>query len=555
MPRFLRQFGLRTLLILFVVLAVGLGLLRWHMVHAEYLFSISQQIDHQHGKVHWKLSGPSGLGKYSFREAERVVWEAAEVDDKDIQILRKLPELEEVRLSGNPLTDEGMAVLKDLPRIRKLTLFDTEITDRGLEYVGLLKELEELDIRHTNITEEGLAHLRGLKHLKQLQFDITLTDVGVDHLATMPSLQLDKLVGNGLTETGTQQVSQLSVKWLILGRPQGSLWADPLADYSRLEQLEVTDGVMQSTQLQELLQSKTLKRLTLTRVAAGDLGLIDSSEVASMKEIKLIETDITPAGLFARYGHVVRMIEIHESVDDGNAEMSLDGIPGSLYRITWRGKPTEMDWNGLKNCRAVGSLEINWSQPIDDFAASVRPMQQLSSFLVTFSIDDNVLRSLSRLPRINKLLLYGQQQITPDGLGRFADGKDLGAVVLESANITDAHLAALSKAANVQRLRIADNPITDEGLRFLTLWEGIVYLDISNCSQLTDEALRHVGQMKEMIALHAEGLPITDRGLQYLHGMPALALVGLEGANVSSNAIRALQQASPRAGGVKVKEP
>lgn len=552
MPRSFRQFGLRALLILFVVLAVGLGLWRWHMTHAEYVLDIVLQIKDQGGSVQWKSTGLSGLGNYSFREPDEVRWESGKVDDEAVQVLGKLPELEEVRLSGNPITDAGLAMLSHLPRIRKLNLAGTKVTDRGLEYIGQLSDLEELDIRNTSITEEGLVHLRGLPKLTQLAHDLKLTDIGIDHLTTLPGLRFERLTGENVTAASMQAVKQFPIEWMHLESPQEDDWAGPLADHPTLENLQVSGGVMQSADLRGILGSQTLKSLKLDGVVAGDDGLIDADKVVSINQIELIDTDISPAALLQRYGGSARFVEIHEQSEDGHAEVTLRTIRRGLRQVTWRGEPQEVDLNALKYCREATSLDLYWNEPIDRFAAVVNDMQEVSSFLVTLPIDDDVLRSLAQKPRLHKLLLYGPQKITPEGLAQFATGRKLGAVALKSANITDAHLEALGKAAHIQRLIIANNPITDEGLRHLTSWEGIVFLDISGCSGLTDEALRHVAKMKSLVALHAEGIDVSDQGLSHLHGMPALAVVGLEGESVTPAGIRALLNASPRANGVIV---
>jgi hypothetical protein len=69
------------------------------------------------------------------------------------------------------------------------------------------------------------------------------------------------------------------------------------------------------------------------------------------------------------------------------------------------------------------------------------------------------------------------------------------------------------------------------------------WLKLDQC-YVTDEGMKHVGQLKELEYLHIGSTKVTDKGLEHLHGLKnlkTLVMTFLDG--VSEDGIAKLQEA------------
>jgi hypothetical protein len=88
--------------------------------------------------------------------------------------------VDELDLSGLPITDAKLEQFRTLPGLRVLNLAGTAVTGAGLEQ---FKNLQRLDLRGTAVTDAGLQVLEGLTELRELNLMNTrVTDAAVDRL-------------------------------------------------------------------------------------------------------------------------------------------------------------------------------------------------------------------------------------------------------------------------------------------------------------------------------------------------------------------------------------
>ena len=88
-----------------------------------------------------------------------------------------------VDLSNTLVNDADLEHLKGMTSLRELKLGSTEVTDAGLEHLKGMTSLQSLDLRVNEITDAGLEHLEGLTSLHTLDLRETLvTDAGVNEL-------------------------------------------------------------------------------------------------------------------------------------------------------------------------------------------------------------------------------------------------------------------------------------------------------------------------------------------------------------------------------------
>jgi hypothetical protein len=134
----------------------------------------------------------SFIGEECFGEVTGVQLIDTPATDKDLRLLRHVPTVERVWLSGTHVSDAGLEHLECCPQLRFLALENTAITDAGAAEIAHHRNLESLSLSGTQITDEGLAELAKLSHLKELWLRNTaITDDGYNRLqAALPGCQI-----------------------------------------------------------------------------------------------------------------------------------------------------------------------------------------------------------------------------------------------------------------------------------------------------------------------------------------------------------------------------
>lgn len=171
------------------------------------------------------------------------------LNDRQLEMLNVLSELESIMINGGELTDDGylaftkftnlktlslfhpsrkqstftgagLAHLKDLPSLRSLTFAGATAGDEALQAVSRVTQLESFREWHNTETQEGLGYLEKLANLKSIRLGQRLpswgknTPASFDNetlavLAKMPSLELIELTEARLDYEGIVQLKQL----------------------------------------------------------------------------------------------------------------------------------------------------------------------------------------------------------------------------------------------------------------------------------------------------------------------------------------------------------
>lgn len=547
MPRFLRQFGLRSLLI-FCTLAAGcFGLWRWHMTWVDEQHEVAAQIADARGDVRWGTWGPEWVhqlfGSYYFSNIIAVDWHHKRIKDEQLQLLRQTPTLEELYIPGARIQDDSLAVLEDLPRLRKLAIWSIPLTNASLEHVGKLKRLEVLDIHRTKMDEEGLVHLRDHPRLQILRQDFTMTDVGIGHLASIPNLSIEWLVTKDLGfESFWLLRDKISVKRLYISHPVYPEWATYLTGHPTIVSLEVSDAPMTDAELRGLIAADTLVNLELTSVPVGDEGIGNMPYASRLKSIRLSLTNVTPEGVLLTFGqytkHVVILRDWIRLINGTNGQS-----------VDWMGPLTAEKLEALKYCRNTTSLHFETNQLEGMDYRWLEGLEKLNYLRINYYGSDQLLQHVAALKHLEKLDLAGAKSITAEGLKAIVPLDKLTTLDLRSADISDDALEVIGEMKQLDNLSIVGSNVSDQGIKHLAGLKNLVVLHLSGCKNLTDDALKTVGQLGKLQYLHAQSTRFTDKGLVHLHGMPRLSNVSLHGSRHTSRGIRELRDSLPSKGG------
>jgi internalin A len=237
---------------------------------------------------------------------------ASWVTDSDLSDLATLPDLTRLDLSLTRITDRGLRLLKGAPRIEELNLYYAElVTDAGLSAVKGWKHLKRLNLRGAKVTDAALQHLSAVTSLEALDAGYALiTDVGLDALASLPNLRQLAIGGNKLTDAGLQPLRQMQgLEQLDLAgsqRTDSGLWSvslteaglDAIATLKNLRHLRLNGTLVSAAGLEKLRALTKLEQLDLERCRrVGDDIVVLLAAFRALKRLDVTGTAISKVGL------------------------------------------------------------------------------------------------------------------------------------------------------------------------------------------------------------------------------------------------------------------
>lgn len=141
------------------------------------------------------------------------------------------------RISSDKISDDDLANLRRFSHLEIIQILGApRITDKGLIHLATIPTLWSLDLEDTQITNHGLRELRRLPNLETLGITSDqITDQGLVHLKELA--QLESLVLEcPVTDAGMQQLTSLkNLTYLKCGYGPARRVADRLSDPTQLK--------------------------------------------------------------------------------------------------------------------------------------------------------------------------------------------------------------------------------------------------------------------------------------------------------------------------------
>lgn len=113
--------------------------------------------------------------------------------EKLIPILRGQKGWKGLLLSGTQIDDRALDEIGKLIELEGLRLAETKATSSGLQALEGLQKLRSINLGHTRIDDTGMSHLAKLRALKTLYVDDTLiSDEGIRQLLALTALEPER---------------------------------------------------------------------------------------------------------------------------------------------------------------------------------------------------------------------------------------------------------------------------------------------------------------------------------------------------------------------------
>jgi hypothetical protein len=480
------------------------------------------------------------------------------VSPRGLALLAQLPQIEELSTPMG-LSDAGMAEIAKMQSIKRLHVARDQLTDAGLRSLGKLASLEVLDLYgNPRMTDDGLkslTHLHSLRYLR-LGKEGHFTDRGMAHLASLPSLKVLWLDTPNITDEGLRRLApsrsleRLNMYWLDTITDRGIVYLKGMprlrklnvgharlndvdlahfAAFANLDHLHLPSGFTDAG-IEHLAKLDRLKYLSVNCTSGSpltDKALAIVSKLRDLRELRISGTGFTNKG--------IELLAMLENLQVLNLpSFGPDGLDNeNLKQLTklsglmnlWLGSASNITMSGLNTLNALGDLEN----------LSVHDVHQ----------DDGGL-DISGLKKLRNLRIIMRSQTTRVDK-EFETTCD---------TFRDSDLACLSGLTNIEDLSLIGPGIGDGGFKHLASLTKLKHLQITGGTDLTDDGLVHLANMRRLDSLTIDNSRITQRGLAHLYALKTLHIILINSiVPISSSAIARLRTELPHLQAIHISQP
>jgi hypothetical protein len=253
------------------------------------------------------------------------------ITDVGFQQLKGLRNVTELDLRYAELIGDGaLAAIRDWKKLRVLNLRGTKVTDTGLAFISHLPNLETLDIGYALITDNGLELLTGLPKLKSLAIGGNkMTDVGLNSLRPAKSLEALDLSGMQRTDSGL---------WFVTVTDGG---LESLASLTNLTSLNVRGAKITDAGLEKLAPLKKLEELDLSETKVSAKGLGSLASLPKLQKLTLWKDSQVHADATAQLSALktLRWLDVKATgMDPAAADQLRAALPGCRVLATQTAK-------------------------------------------------------------------------------------------------------------------------------------------------------------------------------------------------------------------------
>lgn len=428
------RFRLSTLFLLILVLCSGLAWFQWKTKAAREQRWAVQEIHRAGGSVRYDYErnneltydplGPVWLETFLGHHFFACVVEARIMGDVDLEIVRKLPRLDDLQVVRDRLSAADAGHLEGLTGLDHLAIYVNDAIDEEVRAIGRLPRLNDLwvggiggmdncvlsdtrtDVRpvfaNTQITDAGLAQLSELGQLRQLHLQNSkVSDAGLRHLRGLANLEFLYLSDTQVTDAGLERLKPLTrLKQLFLSRTDvtdvglAHLRNRPGFEHLELKETRITDAGMD-----HLLTLRDLSGLYLDHTRVSDAGVARLKDSPSLRHLGLSGTRVTDVGL----SHIGEMKQ-------------LQMLSVAKTRITPAGLAH------LNNLAHLDGLALGGPEVTDEWLRCVSRMQHIVHlWLFDARVTDKGLMELKSLKGLRFVLLLGETTVTDRGIKRLED--------------------------------------------------------------------------------------------------------------------------------------
>lgn len=372
--------------------------------------------------------------------------------DIGLQRLKGLAALQELDLSGNPITDSGLEVLAPFKTLTKLNLAGTHVTGNGLAHLLACKKLADLDLSRCPITDEKLDVVKGFLSLVALRLNTTsISDAGLQALKPLVNLNELYLADTRVTGSGLNNLKR----------------KDNLDPKKQLLVLDLSLTPIKDSNMEFISNFAALRHLRLNWSAISDIGVEKFKQNYRIYELSLRGTEVSDHNEeMIGKARNIKLLDIRET--DWTATV-VEGLKRTLKppeaKILWSNG--DMNARCASYCLSVGgqvTIITDEGQPpktITDAKDLPETAYYITSVqLSNLPVGDGWLWMIPKLSKLKELNLNGTR-IDDAGLELLAKSQKLESLSLDGTLITETGLEHLAKMKQLKSLSVRDTRIPE----------------------------------------------------------------------------------------------
>jgi hypothetical protein len=132
------------------------------------------------------------------------------------------------------------------------------------------------------------------------------------------------------------------------------------------------------------------------------------------------------------------------------------------------------------------------------------------------------------------------RKVQAEDLAHLADLKNLR--VLRTAAADDESIAALARIRSVEQLDLSSSDLADAALRHLGQLDNLVSLDLGGCGEVTGSGLHHLSGLPRLRSLNLRDTAVSDEVLRDLEGFGHLEILCLDGTEIGDAGLAHLKR-------------
>lgn len=272
------QFGMRTLLLLVLLVGTSLGLIGVHLQHTEKQRRAALALERIGAGVSYPGEERPGLltfiGRQYFQEPTAVGCQVP-LREAELVNIESLAGLQFLSLSNSQLSDDDLAHFASLNELNSLALVRSRVTGQGLRHLTGT-DLRSLDLCWSPIDDEGLRPMERFNMLSVLNLNHTrITDAGLARISSLAGLWALYLDGTPITGDGFVHLRRLR----------------------QLHEISLERSWLQNSGLAALRDLSALTRLDISNTNIDDEGVEALCSISRLKTLRLYGTSVSEQGI------------------------------------------------------------------------------------------------------------------------------------------------------------------------------------------------------------------------------------------------------------------
>ncbi|QDS87520.1 Leucine Rich repeats (2 copies) [Rosistilla ulvae] len=285
-----------------------------------------------------------------------------------------------------------------------------------------------------------------------------------------------------------------------------------------------------------------------TSVADADLAPL--TKLPRLRSVLLLGTPITGEALttLAQIESLENLDLRDTAVDDSSLEHLVGHRRLKALRLSGKSGDCSVGDDGMAHVAQIPNLKVlalDFLWVSEDGLDALAPLQQLQEiYLAETTIGNEAIAKLAQFPQLKKVRL-ARNQIDASGLADMPKLTNLEELDLsECSQILDDAMPPLGELTKLKKLNLWRVNLTDAGIEPLNTLVNMEWLNLDN-TRLTDAGMPYLSGMSKLLFLHLGSTLITDAGLDPLKNLKSLEDLKVTRTAVTQEGVDALKPSLP----------